>query len=417
MRATKFAREALACLPEDDLMVRGLAAMVLAIGYYGSGDLMAAEQAFAEAIAASQAAKDLYVAINALCELADLQMTQGQLHKALATCRAALRMAGASRRQSGKQLPIAGYALGRLSVVLREWNDLPAAMKHAQECVELSKYWGQADALILGHTFLAGALLANGDADGALDVIREAKQIASDVSPRYRDFITTREARVLLAMGDVAAVTRWVRESALSVEDDPCRPIPRYILFARILIAQAQFEEAMRLLAHLLEMAEASGAIGYVIEILILQALALQGSGKGGQALKSLERALILAEPESYVRIFIDEGASMRRLLRRAIAEGIAVAYAGRLLTALEGEAEKKRRQGTAAQASMVDPLSERELKVLRLLTTHLSSSDIAQELTISVNTVRTHIKSIYSKLNAHSRNEAVQRAKELDIL
>jgi LuxR family maltose regulon positive regulatory protein len=117
------------------------------------------------------------------------------------------------------------------------------------------------------------------------------------------------------------------------------------------------------------------------------------------------------------VRIFIDEGASMRRLLRQATANGIAFAYAGRLLKALEEEAEKKRRQGTTAQASMVDPLSERELKVLRLLTTHLSSSDIAQELTISVNTVRTHIKSIYSKLNAHSRNEAVQRAKELDIL
>ena len=107
----------------------------------------------------------------------------------------------------------------------------------------------------------------------------------------------------------------------------------------------------------------------------------------------------------------------MGRLLRQAITKGIAIAYAGRLLTALEVDAETKRKPGTAAQASMVDPLTERELEVLRLLTTHLLSSDVAQELTISVNTVRTHIKSIYSKLNVHSRNEAVQRAREMEIL
>ncbi len=413
----EFAREALTYLPEDDLMARGLVAMVPAIAYYGNGDLEEASRTITEAIVASQAVGDLYVAINALCELADIQMTQGQLHKAAATCRDALQMADESRKQGGKQLPIAGYALGRLSVVLREWNDVTAAMNYAQECVELSNCWGQADALILGYSFLTGALLANGDTVGALDVIREAKQIASDVSPRYSDFIAVREARVLLAMGDVAAATHWIRESGLNVDDDPCRPIPRYIFLARVLIAQAQFEEAIRLLARLLEMAEVSGAMGYVIGISILQAVALQGAGKSDQALKPLEHALSLAEPEGYVRTFIGEGEPMGRLLRQAIAKGIAVAYASRLLAALEVDAETKRQPGTAIQASMIEPLSERELEVLRLLTTHLSSSDIAQDLTISVNTVRTHIKSIYSKLNVHSRNEAVQRARELEIL
>jgi LuxR family maltose regulon positive regulatory protein len=416
-RAIEFAREALNYLPEDDLMVRGLAAMVLAIGYYGSGDLVAAEVTFTQSIAASQAVNDLYVAVNALCELADLQMTQGQLHKAAATCRNAILTAGASRRQGGKQLPIAGYAYGRMSVVLREWNDLTAALDHAQECVDLSKYWGQADTLILGYNFLTGALLANGDMAGALDVIRVAKQLASDVSPRYRDFVAARETRVLLAMGDVAAATRWVRESGLSAEDDRCRPIRRYILFARILIAQAQFEKAMRLLARLIEMAEVSGAMGYVIEILILQAMALQSRGKVDQALNPLERALSLAEPEGYVRIFIDEGVPMGRLLRWAIAKGVRMAYAGKLLTALEVDAAEKRQPGTIAPASMVEPLSERELEVLRLLTTHLSSTDIAGELTISVNTVRTHIKNIYGKLGTHSREEAVQKAEALHLL
>ena len=416
-RAMEFAREALDYLSEDDLMVRGLAAMVLAIGYFGSGDLAAAEQAFAEAIVASKATNDRYVAINALCELSDLQTTRGRLHKAAATCRDALQMADASRRQGGKRLPIAGYALGRLSVVLREWNDLPVAKNHAQECVELSKHWGQADAQILAHSFLAGASLANGDTDGALDAIRAAKQMAEMVSPRYRDFVAAREASVLLATGDVTAATRWMTESGLSVDDDPYRPIRNYIVLARVLIAQAQIEKAMSLLAHLLKMAEESSAMGYVIELSILQALALQAAGRTNQALDPLERALSLAETEGYVRIFINEGAPMSRLLRQAIAKGTGVVYAGRLLTALEADAESRRQPSVTARASMVDPLSERELEVMRLLTTHLSSTDIAGELTISVNTVRTHIKSIYGKLGVHSREEAVQKAEALHLL
>jgi LuxR family maltose regulon positive regulatory protein len=416
-RAMEFAREALAYLSEDDLMVRGLAAMVLAIGYFGSGDLAAAEQAFDEAIVAGKATNDRYVAINALCELSDLQTTQGRLHKAAATCRDALQMADASRRQGGKRLPIAGYTLGRLSVVLSEWNDLPIAKNHAQECVELSKHWGQADAQILAHSFLAGASLANGDTDGALDAIRTAKQMAEMVSPRYRDFVAAREASVLLATGDVTAATRWMTESGLSVDDDPYRPIRNYIVLARVLIAQAQLEKAMRLLAQLLKMAEVSGAMGYVIELSILQALTLQAVGKADQALDPLERALSLAEPEGFVRIFINEGAPMGRLLRQAIAKGIGVAYAGRLFTALGADAESRLQPGVTARAPMVDPLSEREIEVMRLLTTHLSSTDIAGELTISVNTARTHIKSIYGKLGVHSREEAVQKAEEHHLL
>jgi LuxR family maltose regulon positive regulatory protein len=107
----------------------------------------------------------------------------------------------------------------------------------------------------------------------------------------------------------------------------------------------------------------------------------------------------------------------MCQLLRGAISKGVGVAYAGRLLTAMEVDAEKKRQPGAAALASMGEPLSERELEVLRLLTTHLSSTDIAGELTISVNTVRTHIKSVYSKLDVHSREEAVQKAEKLNLL
>jgi LuxR family maltose regulon positive regulatory protein len=154
-----------------------------------------------------------------------------------------------------------------------------------------------------------------------------------------------------------------------------------------------------------------------MIEILVLKAMAHQIQGEMEQAITALERALTLAEPEGYVRTFIDEGSSMGKLLRQATARGIALGYVGKLLTALEKGTKGKRQLGKAFPASMVEPLSKRELEVLRLLKTHLSSTDIAEEFAISVNTVRTHIKSIYSKLNVHSRQDAVQKAQELELL
>ena len=162
--------------------------------------------------------------------------------------------------------------------------------------------------------------------------------------------------------------------------------------------------------------------MGHLIEALVLQALALQGQGKDDQALAALERALTLAEPEGYVRTFTDEGRSMGRLLRQAVIQGLAVEYAGKLLAALEEEAAKAAtplavsRSGGALPL-LLEPLSPRETEVLRLLTTHLSHAEMAEELVVSVSTVRSHVKSIYSKLDVHSRMEAVERARELGLL
>jgi LuxR family maltose regulon positive regulatory protein len=157
--------------------------------------------------------------------------------------------------------------------------------------------------------------------------------------------------------------------------------------------------------------------MGYVIEILVLQAMSLQAQGKTDQALAPLERALAVAESEGYERTFIDEGIPMGKMLRQAVMNGIAVGYAGKLLSALEMEKRDRLGSRTVSHKAMVEPLSEREIEVLRLLKTHLSSTAIAEELTISVNTVRTHIKSIYSKLNVHNRQDAVQRAQEIELL
>jgi LuxR family maltose regulon positive regulatory protein len=177
-------------------------------------------------------------------------------------------------------------------------------------------------------------------------------------------------------------------------------------------------------LARLLEATEAAKAMGRTIETLVLQAVAFQAQGEGEQSLNTLERALSLAEPEGYVRTFIEEGALMAALLRIALARGLAPAYVTRLLAAFGTEEQEdavteERPPPTLAPSvsPLLEPLSERELEVLRLLKTSLSSTGIAQELFISVSTVRSHIKNIYGKLDVHSRYEAVARAEQLNLL
>ena len=411
--AVERAREALEHLPEDDLMARGLAATTLGSGLILIGDLAAAAQALTQAITISQAAGDTHVALLTTADLAYLRVMQGQLREAAATCRGGLRLADEYVRRGGRRFPATGNIYAVTSAVLCEWNDLEAAIRHAREGLELGKQWRQIDTLTVNYVYLAEVLRATGDIAGALKVVQKAKQVAGGVSSWFDIIIATTEARLRLAQGDVGAASRWAQRMGLcpDCEIKVGRHKGCYIL-ARILVAQGRLDEALDLLARLLKVAEAAGAMGNVIEVLVLQALACQAQGEIDQALTALERALSLAEPEGYVRTFVDEGAPMGKLLRQAIAQGIAVDYVSKLLAALENEMKDERRM-----TELVEPLSERELEVLRFLTTHLSSTEIAEELFISVNTVRSHIKNIYGKLDVHTRREAVARVQDLGLL
>jgi LuxR family maltose regulon positive regulatory protein len=417
-RAAKQACKALQHLPADDLMERGYILTLLGAVLRTSGDFNAATEASTKAIAISQATGDSQLSAVVLCDQAALHYSQGQLHKAAAICRDAEQISDKYAGQSGRPLPVMGYAYIRLSAVLREWNDLETATGYAREGLELCKQWGQADFLVYSYIEVAKVLQAIGDMDGALDAIQTGKRIASNVSPWPGFHVATQQARLWLVQGKLEDVTRWVQVSGLRNDDSlSFQYLFRYIVLARVLIAQGVFDEAAGLLSRLLEVAETARAMGCMIEILILQALALQAQGKIDHALTSLERALVFAEPEGYVRTFIDEGSSMGKLLQQTTAPGVAVGYVGKLLTALKKETKSKRQLGEGFSASIVEPLSERELEVLRLLQTHLSSTGIAEELTISANTVRTHIKNIYSKLNVHNRQDALQRAQELELI
>jgi LuxR family maltose regulon positive regulatory protein len=212
----------------------------------------------------------------------------------------------------------------------------------------------------------------------------------------------------------------WTRERDLSVDDELSylREF-EHITLARVHIAQYMYDrvdssinEAMGLLDRLLKAAEGGGRTGSVIEILMLQALAHHAQDDISPALVSLERALTLAQPEGYVRIFVDEGLPMAALLREAAKHGTTPNYVSQLRAAF-GKAEDT----TSVTQLLIEPLSERELEVLRLLGTELNGPEIARELLVSLNTMRTHTKNIYNKLGVNNRRAAVRRAEELDLL
>jgi LuxR family maltose regulon positive regulatory protein len=307
-----------------------------------------------------------------------------------------------------------------MSELHREQNDLHAATQLLLKSKELGERTGLPQNWYHWCVAMARIREAQGDLDGTLDLLGEAERLyTSDFFPNVRP-VTALVTRVWVAQVRVGEALGWAREQDLDVSDDLSylREF-EHITLARVLLARSKSErrdssmlEAMGLLEHLLQAAQAGGRTGSVIEILVLQALAHQTQGDIPAALAPLQQALSLAEPEGYVRMFVDEGSPMAHLLEEAAKDGIAPNYVRHLLIAL-GKAEDR----PPVTQGLIEPLSERELEVLRLLGTDLNGPEIARELVVSLNTMHTHTKNIYSKLGVNNRRAAVRRAEELDML
>jgi LuxR family maltose regulon positive regulatory protein len=427
--AAKLATRALEQLPEDDSFSRSIALLSLAISYYAEGDIAAWRQALGEIARMSQEAGNLFITVIVLCSLAERQRKHGELHKALSTYQQALDLATDSR---GHLLPIAGEALIGMAELSREWNDLDAADRYIREGIELTGQWGKV-ATMEGEMILARIRQAQGDARGATAAIERAGEIAVKFDATELDDIAVAfyQARLWIAQGNLEPAQRWAEERHLEqgIEWDGAQEGDEFLahhlrkyehpVLARLLIAQNQPGDALALLEPLVQNSETQQRIDLLLESLILEALALSQQGDLPQALLILERALSLGEPEGYARIFLDEGEPMVRLLRHAASQGIMPEYASKLVAA----SDVSQVPGTPRQTAqpppqpLIDPLSERELEVLRLLAAGLSNPDIARELYIATSTVRSHLKSIYGKLNVHKRWDAVRRAEELGLL
>ena len=245
-------------------------------------------------------------------------------------------------------------------------------------------------------------------------MVQQAEQTGRDY--HYAARVTAFQTKLWLAQGNIQAATGWAARLQHELNEGgelAYEHLDGYIVLARLAMARGELAEAIQLLGRLLQMAESAGLTGQVIEVLVLQALSFQAQANPPRAMMALTRALELAEPQGYVRIFVDEGEPMLALLHHAGSRGVAPDYLDKLLAAF----------GTTAQVSspltpvLIDPLSEREREVLKLMAAGLSTDEIADELVIVVGTVRNHIKHIYSKLDAHSRLQVVERARTLNLL
>jgi LuxR family maltose regulon positive regulatory protein len=244
--------------------------------------------------------------------------------------------------------------------------------------------------------------------------------------------LATQQARLHLQAGEPDRVVRWVEgtKAAFTSGEGNVQLPAAFVetlqtMLARAHLAQDKAEEALAALDPLLAPAEAASAFLHVIEVCALKALALRALGDTSAALASLKRSLALAEPEGYVRMYLNEGAPMGALLRKAASHNIAPGYVDRLLAAFEAEKSCSPAPqvpcppapSPPCSSALADPLTPRELEVLHLISQGLSNKDIAEELVIALNTVKRHTSSIYSKLGAKSRTQAIARARELGLV
>ena len=412
----RHSRRALELSPADEHLGRASAAALMGLAFWASGDLEAGHSGYAECMAGLRRAGHIADTFGCAIALADIRRTQGRLGEAMRTYEQALQRAS---EQGGSVLRGTADMYVGMSEIHRERDDLPAATQQLLRSQELGEHLGLPQNRYRWRVAMARIREAEGDLGGALDLLNEAERLyVGDFFPNVRPVPALR-ARVRVAQGEWGEALGWVRERGLSVDDDLSylREF-EHITLARVLLARYTAEraerssqEATRLLERLLRAAEEGQRTGSVIEILVLQALAHQARDDIPAALASLRRAVTLAEPEGYVRIFADEGPPMASLLRAAAKQGITPSYVRRLLAAVN-----KTEDSTPASQGLIEPLSERELDVLRLLGTDLGGPDIARELVVSLNTVRTHTKNIYAKLGVNNRRAAVRRAKELDL-
>ena len=421
-----YVRQALEILPEQDAMARGWTTLLLAVILRAQGDLDEADQAFSEAANISKTAGIVPLAVDVLWEHCVLALMQGRLHWIFSTCQEAQQLAASYVEQGGRRLPPAGYTHIGISLILQEWNDLEAALEHAKEATRLCKRWGMADAIVRSHVHLAQLLQLLGDASGAQNVLKEAGRVADTMSPMYQGIVAMFSTRIDITLGKLSEAERWAGDQGIRVDDDiTYQQVTMYTIFARLLIAQggASLHGVLTVLESLQAVVKSAGATGNLIEVLVLKAIASQALGEETAALQALGDALLLGEPEGYTRMFLDEGAPMGMLLRKTGGLGYTSEYVSRLLGALESELGTEPEMSVVGQPivdqgqPMVEPLTERESEVLRLLKTSLSATEIANELVVAPSTVRSHIKSIYGKLGVHRRMEAVVRAEALGLI
>jgi LuxR family transcriptional regulator, maltose regulon positive regulatory protein len=416
------ARRALDLVDEDDHLGRGGGATLLALATWTSGDLEEAGRWYGAGMADLEKAGHLSDVIGCALALADIRLAQGRLGEALHVLERGLALATG---QGGHVLRGAADMHVGISAILLERDDLEGARRRLFEAEALGEENGLPQNRYRSRVAMAAIRQAEGGPEGALELLTEAEHLyVNDFSPDVRP-VAAVKARVWIAQGRLSEASGWARESGLSAGDE----LDYVHEYEHITLARRHLAEGVRdrseravsaateLLGRLLAAADDGGRNGSVIEILVLLSLARQASHDVAGALSALERAVALADPEGYVRVIVDEGQPMVALLKLASKQRAASEYVRRLLAAAVTGEGATAEGPTPVRQALIEPLSERELEVLRLLESDLDGPDIARELTLSLATVRTHTRNIYAKLGVNNRSAAVRRAAELGLL
>jgi len=420
----RHAKNAVDRAAQADDLTRAGAWVLSGLAYWGVGELDAARRAYSAGMDGLLRAGNISDLLGSSIAVADIQLTQGHLGQAMATFEHGLQLA---TRESGVLRGTPDMFVG-MSQILLERDDVPAALELVRRSQELGEYLGLPQNAYRWRRVMALVSARRGDLDGAIELVDQAQAVHfGDFSPDVEPLPALR-ARLEAARGNIDGALAWAREQGITVEDE-LSYLREYehITLARVLLAQFHADHGQRalgaattLLERLRAAAEQGGRNGSVIEILVLQSLARQDARSSRSDVhEPLKRALALAEPEGYVRVFAAEGPAIRTLLQNLAKEQPASPYVRRLIDACVVRPTARAGAGAVGQASvqrLLDPLSERELEVLRLLGTDLDGPGLARHLSVSLNTLRTHTRNIYAKLGVNSRREAIRRAAELRL-
>jgi LuxR family maltose regulon positive regulatory protein len=393
-------RRALEYLAPDNLAFRTATAWKLGFAYQLQGNRTAASQAYHEVISIGQTSGNTVFTLMAAIGLGHLQEGDNQLHLAAQTFRGVLQLFGE------KPLPFACEAYYGLARIFYEWNDLAAAQQHGEQSADLVRQIENTDRYVLYQVFLARVKLAQGDVTGAAGILAQARQFVRQHKLVHRmPEVAAAQVLTLLRQGNLAAAAHLAREHDIPISQ------------ARVQLARGDSSAALALLEPLRGEAEAKNWQDEQLRVMVLQAIALHEHGEEEQAAHLLDEALALAEPGGFIRVFVDEGRPMAKLLSKRATQGVMPDYIGKLLAAFEAERVEFSQLTASSEQPLVEPLSQRELEVLKLIAQGLSNQEISERLFIALITVKGHNQRIFGKLQVQRRTEAVARARELGLL
>ncbi|WP_317259367.1 LuxR C-terminal-related transcriptional regulator [Paenibacillus baimaensis] len=395
---------ALKYLKPDNLPVRTATTWALGYAYQLQGNRAAASKAYSEALSISQRIGHMMITIMATLGLGNIHEVENKLHVAAETYQRVLDMTG------DPPLPIACEAHLGLARIYYEWNDLDTAMVHGQQTVQLAKQFEQTDRVVAGWVFLSRLKLARGEVNEAATIIAKADYDA--LQHHFVNQITdivTAHVLVQLHQGNLTAASQLAQKHE------------HHISQARVYMAQGDTSAALMILEPLRGQGEAKGLKDDQLKVMVLLAVALHEHGEKLKAKQLLLDALTMAETGGFIRIFVDEGMPMYKLLCEAASHEIMPIYVGKLLAEFEAVELKSEVQADQrliqSMKSLIEPLSERELEVLRLIAQGLSNRQISERLFLALSTIKGHNRIIFDKLQVTRRTEAVAQARKLGLL